>query len=74
MFTLMIQISILKEIYLRSQEPENFHYNFFGKKVLHPSVVKPSFLLAFLFSMPFLLLAGAYFVARLINIFLFGHL
>jgi hypothetical protein len=27
-----------------------------------------------LFSMPFLLLAGAYFVARLINIFLFGHL
>ncbi len=73
-FTLVIQLSILRKIYLRSKEPENFHYNFFGKKVLHPSVVKPSYLLAFLMTMPFLLLAGPYFVARIINIILFGHL
>ena len=72
--TLKIKISIFRKIYLRAQEPENFHYNFFGKKVLHSSVVKPTYIVGFFASMPFFLFAGAYFVARLINVFLYGHL
>jgi hypothetical protein len=71
---LYVKISILKKIYRRCQLPENFHYNFFGKKVLHPAVVKQYELVTFFVSIPIFLLIGAYFVARLINWILYGHL
>ncbi|MBN1534705.1 MAG: hypothetical protein JXA20_18690 [Spirochaetes bacterium] len=72
--TLRIKIGIFSKIYKRAQDPENFHYNFFGKKVLHTTVVKPVYIFVFFATMPFFLFAGAYFVARLINIILYGHL
>jgi hypothetical protein len=72
--TLRIKISIFRNIYIRAQDPENYHHNFFGKKVLHATVVKPVYIFAFFATMPFFLFAGAYFVARLINIILYGHL
>jgi hypothetical protein len=37
---LAMKIHVLKNIYRRAQLPENYHLNFFGKKVLHPTVVK----------------------------------
>ena len=70
---LALKISILRRIYRRAQEPENYHRNFFGKKVLHNSVVKPVEIVLFFGSIPFFLFAGAYFVARIINVVLYGH-
>ena len=71
---LFIKISIFRAIYKRSQDPEHFHYNYFGKKVLHGSVVKFEEILIFFFTMPFFLFCGAYFVARLFNLLLYKHL
>jgi len=67
---LMSQITIARRIYQRSKLPENYHYNFFGKKVLHPSVVKPGEVAAFFATIPLFLFTGAYFFAKLIRFFL----
>jgi hypothetical protein len=71
---LSIQIGIMRRIYKRAQLPEHFHNNFFGKKVLHPSVVKQYEVVTFFMSIPILLIIGAYFVACLINLILYKHL
>jgi hypothetical protein len=70
MAMLFVQITIFRRIYQRSQMPENYHLNFFGKKVLHSSVVKPIEVIIFFSTMPFLCVAGAYFVAKLIHSFI----
>ena len=71
---LRIKIGIFVRIYRRAQLPENYHLNFFGKKVLHPTVVKAYEVILFFVTMPIFLFAGAYFVARLINLILYKHL
>lgn len=71
---LLLKISIFRRIYRRAQDPQHFHYNFFGKKVLHSSAVKPIDIVMFFGSMPFFLFAGAYFVARVINLILYNHI
>ena len=74
LLTLFIKIMVFRRVYQRAQMPENFHYNFFGKKVLHPEVIKRGEFIIFFGVMPFFLIAGSYFVARLINIIMYGHL
>ncbi len=69
-----IQIMIFANMYRRSKDPENYHLNFFGKKVLHSSVVLQEELYIFFFTIPLFLITGAYFFARLINFLLYGHL
>ncbi|MBN1497339.1 MAG: hypothetical protein JXA07_11255 [Spirochaetes bacterium] len=64
------QMVIARRIYQRSKMPENYHYNFFGKKVLHPGVVKPTEVAAFFASIPLFLFTGAYFIAKLIRFFI----
>jgi hypothetical protein len=64
------QITIARRIYQRSKLPENYHYNFFGKKVLHPSVVKSGEVAAFFATIPLFLFTGAYFFAKLIRFFI----
>jgi len=71
---LYIKISIFRKVYIRSQNPENFHYNFFGKKVLHPEIITGQEVMTFWVTVPVFLLAGSYFVARLINIFLYDNI
>ena len=66
---LVLQVSIFLKVYNRAKLPENFHFNYFGKKVYHPTIIKPTEVVLFFSSMPLLLLAGAYFVARIIRIF-----
>ena len=68
--TLALQISIFIRVWHRIKLPENYHYNFFGKKVYHPSTLKTKEILLFFLSMPLLLVSGAYFVARLIRFFI----
>lgn len=71
---LFFKINILRNIYKRSQDPANYHLNYFGKKVYGEKVVKKTEYLGFIISFPFFLLIGAYFVARLLNLYLYGHL
>jgi len=68
--TLMAQITIFQRVYQRSKLPENYHYNFFGKKVLHPTVLKPGEVAFFFATVPLFLLAGAYFIAKLLRFFI----
>jgi len=68
--TFGIKVNICIKIYRRAKDPENFHYNIFGKKVLHPSVVNKNEFLAFIAVIPFFLISGSYFVARLIRFFM----
>jgi hypothetical protein len=67
---LVFQIAIFVRVYRRAHMPGHYHYNFFGKKVLHPNVITPSEVALFFAAMPFLLGAGAYFVARFIRFFI----
>ena len=71
---LVLKITFFRRIYLRTQDPQHFHYNYFGKKVLNKGIVKNYEYLTLLLSMPFFLILGAYFVARLINLFMYGHI
>lgn len=72
--TLCIKIKIFITIYRRAKDPSNYHLNFFGKRVLHSTVVKKMELAMFFGTVPFFLLSGSYFMARLINFFLYKHL
>ena len=64
---LIIKIRIFIKIYQRSKDPANYHTNYFGKKVLHSTVISKMDFLVFFGTMPFLVMAGAYFIAKLIK-------
>ena len=71
---LFMKIIIFFKIKHRTKNPNNYHKNFFGKKVYHESIIKKNEFNALLLSIPFFLISGAYFVARLINLILHGAL
>ncbi len=71
---IVIKIFVFRKIYKKAKDPANFHYNFFGKKVLHSTVASKVDILIFFVTIPFFLLFGAYFVARLVNLILYGYL
>ncbi len=71
---LIIKIYFFRNIYLRTKDPAMYHFNYFGKKVYNKGIVKQYEYVTLFLSMPFFLLLGAYFMARLINIFLYGHI
>ncbi len=72
--TLCIKVKIFITVYQRAKDPSNYHLNFFGKRVLHSTVVKKMEMAMFFGTIPFFLLSGSYFMARLINFFLYKHL
>jgi hypothetical protein len=71
---LFLQVTILFRIYRRSKDPDFFDFNFFGKKVFRKGVMKQSEFLTFILTIPFFLMVGSYFVARLANLILYKHL
>ncbi len=73
-FIVFLKISTIIKIYKRSKDPLFYSINFFGKKVYEKGIVKPHEFLTLIFTMPFFLMVGAYFLARLINMLLYGHL
>ncbi len=68
---LSLQVTIFIKAFRRAKLPDNFHFNYFGKKVYHPTIVKQTEVVTFFASMPLLLLAGAYFVAKGIRMFIY---
>jgi len=71
---LMVKIGIFRKIYKRTRDPVNFHINYFGKKVYEPGIVKNHEILGLVVTIPFFLFIGAYFIARLINFIMTGHI
>ena len=71
---LFLKISILVRILKRTKDPRFYSINFFGKKVYEKGVVKQSEFLTVILTMPFFLLIGSYFIARLLNLVLYGHI
>jgi len=69
-----IKSFLLWNIYLRYKHSENYRYNYFGKKILHSTVNNSNEIYIFLITSPFFLFGGAYFLARLFNLILYGHL
>ncbi len=73
-FVLFIKILVYCRVRKRMKDSDNFHFNYFGKKVYHTSVVTKVDLAIVFISLPFFLMIGSYFIARLINLILYGHL
>jgi hypothetical protein len=65
-----IKILVFSNLYRRYQDPQNFHYNYFGKKVIHSGFMTKKEMMIFFISIPIFLFAGAFFIARLINMIL----
>ena len=60
----VVKVRIAVKIVVRTRDPENFHFNYFGKKIYDGPVVTKGELAFYFLSMPFTLLAGAYFVVK----------
>jgi hypothetical protein len=69
-----IKIAIFRNIYKRSRDPQWYHFNHFGKKVFEKGIVKQGEFLGIFGTLPFFLFIGAFFVSRLLNMILFGHM
>lgn len=74
MIMIMIKAGIIRNIWKRAKDPTNYHFNYFGKKVLDSRVVLQEEVYIFLFTVPFFLMSGAYFFARLVNLILYRRL
>lgn len=74
LFVFLVQVGIFVRVFTRFRNPRNYHFNYFGRKVYHKEVVLKSEIFIMFVSLPFFLLIGAYFIARLINLFLYGHI
>ena len=72
--SVIIKIMIFRKVYIRYQDPVNFHFNFFGKKVMHAGFLTNKEMMYFVITVPMFLFAGAYFAAGLINMILYGCL
>ncbi len=73
-FILFMKINIFVKIFRRTKDPQLYEINYFGKKVYKKGIIKQSEFVTFILAIPFFLLAGAYFIARLTNLILYGHI
>jgi len=65
MVMLYVKMRITVRIYRKSKDPENYHFNAFGKKVLHKNVATPKDVMIYFMTLPVTLICGAYFVVKL---------
>ncbi len=65
MVMLYVKMRITVRIYRKAQDPENYHFNVFGKKVLHKNVATPKDVMLYFMTLPVTLICGAYFVVKL---------
>jgi hypothetical protein len=62
---LYVKMKISIGIYRRSQDPANYHFNVFGKKVMHKNVTTPKDVMIYFMTLPVTMICGAYFVVKL---------
>lgn len=65
MIMLYAKYRITAGIVRRMKNPENYHFNAFGKKVYHSSTATMKDVMFYFLTLPFTLICGAYFVTRL---------
>ncbi|MBN1496757.1 MAG: hypothetical protein JXA07_08315 [Spirochaetes bacterium] len=71
---LCVKIVIFRNIFRRSKDPRWYHFNHFGKKVFEKGIVKQVEFIGIFGTLPFFLFIGAYFMSRLLNMLLYGHM
>lgn len=66
--SIVMIIVISVKLYIRYQDPENYHYNLFGKKVIHSGFMTNKEMGVYILTIPVILFGGAYFVGNLIKL------
>ncbi len=65
MMTIKIRVTIV--IIKRLRNPNNYHFSHFGKKIYNTSIVNFQEVATYFITFPFTLIAGAYFVVRIMR-------
>ncbi|MBP7737053.1 MAG: hypothetical protein KA369_13835 [Spirochaetes bacterium] len=66
-YMMSIKVRIIVTIVKRVRDPKNYHFSHFGKKIYNTSVVNFREVAIFFITFPFTLIAGAYFVVRVMR-------
>ncbi len=66
-YMLAIKIRLTITIIRRARDPQNYHLSHFGKKIYHTTVVNFKELMTYFLTLPFTLMAGAYFFVKMIQ-------
>jgi len=67
LFLVLVKLRVTYLIIKRLRDPSNYHYSFFGKKIYDKSVVTMKDLAAYFLTMPFTVITGAYFLAKIFH-------
>jgi hypothetical protein len=65
MMTIKIRVTVV--IIKRLRDPKNYHFSHFGKKIYNTSIVNFQEVATYFITFPFTLMAGAYFVVRMMR-------
>lgn len=68
-FMVFVKARITVRIFKRAKDPENYHYNYFGKKVYSGAIVTKKELAVYFLTIPFTLFIGAYFYFLMVKMF-----
>jgi hypothetical protein len=66
-YFMAVKIRITWVIISRLKDPANYHLNHFGKKIYNTTIVNFREVMTYFVTFPFTLMAGAYFVVRIIQ-------
>ena len=66
----LLKVKIFITIYRRTKDENYYRLNYFGKKILKTGIISNKEYMTLMLSMPFFLLSGAYFIAKLVSVYL----
>jgi hypothetical protein len=66
-YMMAVKIRITYVIIRRLKDPVNYHLNHFGRKIYNTSIVNFQEVMTYFVTFPFTLMAGAYFVVRMMR-------
>ena len=66
-YMMAIKIRVTLVIIKRVRDPKNYHFSHFGKKIYNTTVVDFKELLTYFVTFPFTMMAGAYFIVKIIR-------
>lgn len=66
-YMVAIKVRVTMSIILRLRDPENYHFSHFGKKIYHTTIVNFQELMTYFLTLPFTMMAGAYFIVKIMK-------
>lgn len=66
-YMMAIKIRVTLIIIKRVRDPKNYHFSHFGKKIYNTTVVDFKEVLTYFVTFPFTMMAGAYFIVKIIR-------